>query len=111
MSRTCIGCGQNPCINPSFCSACDREAKQHPRRRTPREQRTWKLLGDLSMEMMYAAYLRDRPTPRTVIDAVVYCVLERGLAALKEPENVERLSRCDAAAKAEIDRQIEKISR
>jgi hypothetical protein len=114
VTYTCRMCGQNPCLNPSFCATCDRVEKQHPRRRTPREARTWQLLGDaVSLERMYAAYIdpRNRPTPKAVIDAVVWCVRERGIAALKEPANVEQLSRCAAAAKAEIDRQIEKISR
>jgi len=31
----------------------------------------------------------------------MWCVRERGISALKEPENVERLIRCDAAAKAQ----------
>ena len=31
MTYTCRGCGQNPCVNPSFCAACDRAEKQHPR--------------------------------------------------------------------------------
>jgi hypothetical protein len=86
--------------------------KQHPRRRTPREARTWQLLGDVvSLERMYAEYLnpRSRPTPKAVIDAVVVCVRERGLAALKEPANVERLARCDAAAKAQINKRIERL--
>jgi hypothetical protein len=48
-----------------------------------------------------------RPTPQTTIEAILYCIRERGLAALKEPANVERLSRCDRVAKAEIDRRIE----
>jgi hypothetical protein len=61
---------------------------------------------------MYAEYLdpRNRPTPKAVIDAVVLCVRQRGIAALKEPANVERLSRCDESARAEINRQIERIS-
>jgi hypothetical protein len=50
---------------------------------------------------------RARPTPQTTIEALIYCVRERGLAALKEPANLERLSRCDEAALAEIDRRIE----
>ena len=33
----------------------------------------------------------------------MWCVRERGLQALQEPENIERLSRCDEAAIAEID--------
>jgi hypothetical protein len=51
----------------------------------------------------------NRPTPKATIDAVVFAVRERGLAALKEPANLERLSRCDAAAKAEIERRITKL--
>jgi hypothetical protein len=31
------------------------------------------------------------------------------VAALKEPTNLERLTRCDAAAKAQIDRRIAKL--
>lgn len=51
-----------------------------------------------------------RPTPQVTIEAVLYCVRERGLAALKEADNVERLARCDAAAKDQINRRIEKRS-
>jgi hypothetical protein len=92
MSWTCRGCGQNPCVNPSFCTACDREERAHPRR-------------------LYTEYLRDLPTPKTVIDAVVFCVRHRGIAALKEPANVERLSRCDEWARTEINRQVERFSK
>jgi hypothetical protein len=47
-----------------------------------------------------------RPTPAVTIEAILYCVRTRGLAALKEPDNRERLSRCDRAALAEINRRI-----
>jgi hypothetical protein len=36
----------------------------------------------------------------------MFCVRERGLAALEEPKNIERLSRCDVSARAEINRRI-----
>jgi hypothetical protein len=49
---------------------------------------------------------RNHWTPKVTIEAVVYSVRERGLAALKEAANVERLSRCNAAAKAEIEKRI-----
>jgi hypothetical protein len=52
---------------------------------------------------------RNRPTSRFTINAVVHSVRERGLSALKEPANLERLSRCDAAAKTEINERIEKL--
>jgi hypothetical protein len=47
-------------------------------------------------------------TPQSTIEAVMWCVRERGLDALKEPANVERLNRCDAAALAEIERRCAK---
>jgi hypothetical protein len=52
---------------------------------------------------------RNRPTPKATIEAVMHAVRERGLAALTEPANIERLERCDAAAKAEIERRIAKL--
>jgi hypothetical protein len=51
-----------------------------------------------------------RPTPQATIEAIMYCVRARGLAALKEPANLERLSRCDAAAIAQLDRRLTKES-
>jgi hypothetical protein len=53
----------------------------------------------------------ERPTPRTTIEAIMYCVRERGLTALEEPDNIERLSHCDAAATAQINNRIEALLR
>ena len=52
---------------------------------------------------------RNRPTPNVVVEAIMVAVRERGLVALKEPATVERLKRCDAAARAEINQRIEKL--
>src|SRR5262249_16836404 len=52
---------------------------------------------------------RNRPTPKATVEAVVHAVRERGLAALKEPTTVERLKRCDAAARADTNQRIEKL--
>jgi hypothetical protein len=52
---------------------------------------------------------RNRPTPRTTIEAIMYCVREYGIIALKERANLERLSNCDTAAKAEINKRIEAL--
>ena len=49
---------------------------------------------------------KPRPTPQTTIEAILYCVRERGPKALHEPDNVERLARCDKAALAQIDTRI-----
>jgi hypothetical protein len=51
----------------------------------------------------------DWPTSQATIEAVMYCVRERGLAALREPANQQRLVRCDDAARAEVNRRIAKI--
>ena len=96
----CDTCGAQPCVppcvDPGFCTAGWREAALdcHANRSVIKSNsRPHKL----------------RPTPQATVDAVMYCVRERGVAVLKEPANVERLSRCDAAAKAEIDKRIAKL--
>jgi hypothetical protein len=48
-------------------------------------------------------------TPQSTIEAILYCVRTRGLDALKEPNNVERLSRCDEAAMKQIRERIERM--
>jgi hypothetical protein len=63
---------------------------------------------------LYAAWAelndsRNRPTPKATIEAVMHAVRQRGLAALKEPATAERLKRCDAVARAEINQRIEKF--
>lgn len=51
----------------------------------------------------------NRPIPQVTVETIILTVRKRGLAALKDPANLERLERCDAAAKAEINRRIEKL--
>lgn len=48
-------------------------------------------------------------TPQTTIEAVLHCVRERGLAALREPANQERLLTFDEAARAQANRRIAKL--
>jgi hypothetical protein len=43
------------------------------------------------------------------IEAILHCVRERGVAALDEPKNIQRLRRCDAAALARINQRIAKL--
>ena len=52
---------------------------------------------------------RRRSTPRVTVEAIMHCVRERGLPALTEPANLERLARCDAVAKAEINKRIARL--
>ena len=48
-------------------------------------------------------------TPQTTIEAVLHCVRERGLAALREPANQQRLLTFDEAARAQVNRRIAKL--
>jgi hypothetical protein len=51
----------------------------------------------------------ERPTPQTVIEAVLVSVRARGLAALREPANLQRLVTLDDAARAQINTRIAKL--
>lgn len=50
-----------------------------------------------------------RPTPQATVEAIMFAVRARGVAALKEPATKERLSRCDAAALTQIDQRLTKL--
>jgi hypothetical protein len=52
---------------------------------------------------------RPQRTPQTTIEAIMYVVRERGVAALKEPANIERLLLCDDAARTEINERIGRL--
>jgi hypothetical protein len=74
----------------SFEQACDRaEAEAGKRQISPRPQ--------------------IRPTPQVTVEAIWLSVRERGLAALNEPVNRQRLDECDSAAQADLRRRIEKL--
>jgi hypothetical protein len=45
-------------------------------------------------------------TPQSTVEAIIWAVRERGLAALKDPSNVERLLRCDPVARRQINERI-----
>jgi hypothetical protein len=109
LSRCCAKCGQLPCVNPSFCRVCRIEAPKPRSRRNPRIPVNWQ---EMSLGALYQHFNKTRPTtPQTTIEAILHCVRERGLAALKEPANIERLARCDAAPQAEISRRIAKLKK
>jgi hypothetical protein len=84
----CNTCGEQPCVNPSFCAA-SRAADQKIVRQRPRAE--------------------QRPTPPAMIEAIMHCVRERGSAALRERKNLDRLARCDAKALAQIDARLAKL--
>jgi hypothetical protein len=113
----CAICGASPCLNPSFCRVCRRADAKYAAERQHESaavQRARRLLDNsVSLERAWAEVNdpRNRPTPQVTIEAIVYCVGERGVAALAEPDNKERLKTCDAAAKREIRERIARLTR
>jgi hypothetical protein len=113
----CRTCGDDPCINPHWCAACRRadaelaaDRKAGRRCESADTLRVRRLLADdVSLERMWAEINggRSRSTPQVTVEAILHGVRERGLSALKESANIKRLARCDAAAKAQIDKRIE----
>jgi hypothetical protein len=103
----CETCGNDPCVNPSFCAACrkaDREIGQ--RRLPPGIPPDW---DKMSLDALWARLNQARSTPQSTVEAVMVCVRERGLKALEEPANIERLSRCDESARAQINDRIARL--
>jgi hypothetical protein len=88
----CPTCGCAPCPDPGFCRLC-RDAD----RRLAADRRE---TGDVEVA---------RPAPAVTVEAVLYSIRARGAAALKKPDVIERLNRCDTTAKAEINRRIERF--
>ena len=65
----------------------------------------------MSIDALYDA-LNDRrrfPTPQSTVEAIMWGVRERGVAALHEPANIERLARCDNDARRQINERIAKL--
>src|SRR5215831_18257631 len=50
-----------------------------------------------------------KATPQTTVEAVMFAVRQRGLVALEEAANVERLHGCDGAARAQINQRIARL--
>jgi hypothetical protein len=116
-----IDCGAAPCANASFCSLCRDVDRRKDAGKTPRfiEPSQWhdstthipRNWDAMSMDGLEHLFRQQRPTPQATIEVILYAVRERGVAALREPANIERLVRCDQAAKEQIDRRIAKLVR
>jgi hypothetical protein len=115
----CRTCESDPCANPGFCRLSRRadaqlaaERKAGRLRESTEILRARRLLAqDMTLEQAWYE-VNERaahPTPQVTVEALLHCIRERGVAALKEPANLERLARCDAAAKAQIDKRIGRL--
>lgn len=65
---------------------------------------------EISLGALWDHFNRPRKTPQTTIEAVIHSVRERGVAALIEPANIERLLECDDASRIEINERIALIA-
>ena len=109
MATECPSCGRTPCPTPSFCGVCrDADQKAGGRKLPDHIPDNWND-ETVSLEALWSRFNeRRRGTPQGTIEAILYCVHARGVAALREPANIERLSRCDERARTEIDQRINK---
>ena len=104
----CPSCGCAPCPTPSFCRTCLAADKKAERRALPRHiPANWDD-ESVSLEWLWSQFNNRHSTPQSTIEAIMYCVRSREVAALREPANIERLSRCDERARTEIDQRINK---
>ena len=77
--------------------------------------RGWRILHDVDQEEQPSACLTCGAdhllciNPNSTVEVIMCGVRARGVSALKEPANIERLSRCDAAARKEINRRIDSL--
>jgi hypothetical protein len=65
----------------------------------------------ISLGALWDAFNEPRRfhTPQATIKALLYCVRQSGIAALKEPRNIERLAGCDERARAQINVAVEAL--
>jgi hypothetical protein len=88
-----------------LCTAADRALRRMP---APDLPDGW---DSMSVGSLWDALNdpRRHQTPQSTVEAILYCVKERGSTALKEPANIERLKRCDDKARAEIRLRAAKL--
>ena len=67
------------------------------------------LEGCCSIDALYGALNNFRVTPQITVEAIMLAVRERGLAALEEAANVERLIRCNQVARRQTNERITRL--
>jgi hypothetical protein len=113
----CMTCGAEPCVNPSFCATCREADQRKARGERPRYINTWgdppayipDDLDSMPLDELWRLFNERRPTPQTIVEAIMLAIRERGMVALKEPATKARLARCDAEAIKQIDQHITKL--
>jgi hypothetical protein len=94
----------------TFEAACRRaDAKAKPDEH--HKQLSALLCDDVSLVSAWTLIQRRHATARATVEALWESVKEKGVEALTDPDNQDRLRRCDAVAIAEINRRITKLTK
>jgi hypothetical protein len=67
------------------------------------------MLTDRELDRILAGNAPLRIGCQATVEAIMHSVKTRGLSALDEPATLERLSRCDRPARAQINDRIAKL--
>jgi transposase len=109
---TCDVCGGTPCINSTFCRACRRaDEKARQRATDPKILRARRLLDDnVSFEAAYHELNRTPGrTPTATVEALMYSLRTRGVAALEEPATKRRLSELSDEQVDEVGARLQRL--
>jgi hypothetical protein len=94
----------------TFEAAC-RRADAQVKRDEHNERLRALLCDDVSLVSAWTLIQKRRATSEATVEALWQSVKESGMEALTDPANQDRLRRCDAAAIAEINRRIAKLTK
>ena len=65
--------------------------------------------NETSIDALYRDLNKPNATPQATVEAIMVAVRERGVAALKDAANVERLGRCDQVTRAQINQRLARL--
>jgi hypothetical protein len=65
--------------------------------------------NETSIDALYRDLNKPNATPQATVEAIMVAVRERGVGALKDAANVERLVRCDQVARRQINERITRL--
>jgi hypothetical protein len=109
-TTACRICSASPCINPSFCRACQRandEARQHPDAKTKSLRRSLK--SRVSLECAYTELNRaPGRAAASAIEALMFA-LRRGGEGLTDANNQRRLSELSETQLHEVCARLQKF--
>lgn len=103
---SCPICGQERCLNPSFCRSCREADARH--RREPNG--SWRRLGDsISIDRAYAEINTIKGCASSATVEALTFQLRSGVSALKEPETRRRLSELTDQQLIEVVARLQRL--